>query len=438
MADTQITAKLSADASGFKSVMNDAATFSGGIANKMGHHFTSTRFLAHAAATALGLDFKDISEHLAMFIIGTTKEQQEAYKKIEEISTEVADRQIKLMRANLNLEQQYQLALTERDRLQRRIDNNPGVKPQDQLRLQQDKLALLDKEQAAEETLAKIRAKKWEEENKLLAWRDEWRKQDQEKEIADSKQRMDDDLKWYKENDKLTKELAADKKKDAFEQKDLNGQIAETQKDIYDLQAKIKKEGATENEGLKDGVILLEKQKLLRTLIKKEVAETVQADASNIAAWTGFIVSVTSSGRGNKDLSDKELARKIATTQADISQRQNALFQSPGTGFLQTAYDSFLGPQTGNLQQAVNEMRLREDYRRDVLAFGQDRAFQMHPGISDQRSQQILSGASPADQTRLANAMEKLNRHFERGVPFVFAPATGTPQGQITPLIPNG
>lgn len=437
MSNSTTTAKLSADASDYKSVLTDAANFTGGIASKISHHFSGTKFVAHALATALGLDIHAIAEHLARFITGVSKEAEDAYKQIEEISGRVADAQIKQMRANLSLEKQYQLALVERDRIQRRIDSNPGRSPQDQLRLQKDKLELIEKEAAAEEALTKIHEKKYAEEMKLLGFVDAIKEKDREKEAEETRKAIEEDVRWAKENIKLTKELADNKKKDAFEQKDLDGQIVETQKDIYDLQAKIKKEGATSNEGLKDGIVLLEKQKLLRGLIKKEVAETVQADASNIAAWTGFIVSVTSKGRGNKDLSDKELARKIATTRADISQREiNLRGQSGVAGSL--PYDSFLDPQKSNLQQALNEMRLREDVRRNALAFGQDRAFQMNSGLSESRFQQILSGASPGDQKRLADAMEKLNRHFDRGVPFVFAPSTGTPQGQITPTIPNG
>lgn len=433
MSNSTTTAKLSADASDYKSVLTDAANFTGGIAGKIGHHFSNTRFLAHALSTALALDIHAIAENVARFITGVTKEAEEQFKQIAEIGAQATDAEIKYQTSKLSLYKQYKLLLGEIESLEKKRKDNPYVTEEQRLQFEKDRLALVEKQRAADEVKSKLDATNAEKRKKA----DEEHAKDEKVYSDFDKSEAERKAKDAIKNKSLTEQLADAKKKDAFEQKNLDEQIVETQKDIYDLEAKIKKEGAKSNEGLKDGIILLEKQKLLRGLIKKEVEETVQADASNIAAWTGFIVSVTSSGRGNKDLSDKELARKIATTREDISQREIALRQQSGvTG--SSPYDVLLDPQRSNLEQALNEMQLRSDVRRNALAFGQDRAFQMNNGLSESRFQQILSGASPGDQKRLADAMEKLNRHFDRGVPFVFAPSTGTPQGQITPTIPRG
>ncbi len=165
------------------------------------------------------------------------------------------------------------------------------------------------------------------------------------------------------------------------------------------------------------------KQDILAATKKQAEAEATigQAIDSNLEKWKGFQLAITTSGRSNKDLEDKELQRKISQLQGDISMRENAQFM--GLGFDAGAAaaggqsDVLLGVQRNNLRQALAELQFRQSVRSQASTFGEDFAFNNNPGLSLDRLRSILQGTPEETRVaqRTANAVEKLTRLFESG-----------------------
>lgn len=118
MAD--ISVKLNGDNSNFKRMMDDSSQAAGTIAGQIAKKF-ELKDIGKTMATALGLNIQNMAEQVARFFTGMTKEEEEAYKKLEQLSTQAADASIKNMRAMLTEEQRYISAIQDRDRLQREV-----------------------------------------------------------------------------------------------------------------------------------------------------------------------------------------------------------------------------------------------------------------------------------------------------------------------------
>lgn len=119
------------------------------------------------------------------------------------------------------------------------------------------------------------------------------------------------------------------------------------------------------------------------------------------------IVEIT--GRGSRELSDRELRRKVENLQSEVAKRQAALFQSGGF------YDPMLDLQRRDLGSARAELNLRQDVRRTAAQLGEDRAFQRFNGLSEQRFNEILRGARDTN-ARLLTGIEQLNRKIDQGI----------------------
>lgn len=130
---------------------------------------------------------------------------------------------------------------------------------------------------------------------------------------------------------------------------------------------------------------------------------------SYVEEWTGWKASVSSVGRGDKELSDKELDRKEQNIKQDIFQRT---VSQQSTGW----YDGFLEQQKYNLAQVQAEERLRSDVRSSASSFGADQAFSQFSGLTEQRFKQILQGADTSTQGRIADELDKLNKRLTAGV----------------------
>ena len=118
MAD--ISVKLNGDNSNFKRMIDDSSQAAGTIAGQIAKKF-ELKDLGKTMATALGINIQNMAEQVARFFTGMTKDEEEAYKRSAELSTQAADAAIKNMRATLSEEQRYLLAIQERDRLQREV-----------------------------------------------------------------------------------------------------------------------------------------------------------------------------------------------------------------------------------------------------------------------------------------------------------------------------
>ncbi len=120
---SEVSAKLTADTSEFSSGMqkaaNDGGKYAGELTAKVADKVFGLRDVAHTVATALGLNLENIAEHIAGFFTGMSKEVVEAMNKAQEASDRATKLAIENMRASLTEEKKYQLALQDRDRIQR-------------------------------------------------------------------------------------------------------------------------------------------------------------------------------------------------------------------------------------------------------------------------------------------------------------------------------
>jgi hypothetical protein len=148
------------------------------------------------------------------------------------------------------------------------------------------------------------------------------------------------------------------------------------------------------------------------TAITEETKKQGEEIVSNIAAWDKFKVSVTSSGRGDRELSDRELQRKVANIQQALFVSEINRVGRVGVGN-ERGEDPFSFINQANLAGARNELNLRRDVRRRASAFGEDAAFQQFPGLTEQRFSEIIKGIDTSSAGKLANAIEKLNQRLD-------------------------
>jgi hypothetical protein len=181
------------------------------------------------------------------------------------------------------------------------------------------------------------------------------------------------DLEWVKEQDRI----AAEKKLKA-------ASIAE----LKDLEEKANKE-----------------------LQDQEQARIKEKFKSMADQWKGFLVSVTRTGRNDTELSDRELERKRENIKNDIFGMEKQSFE---TG----AYQGGLYFQKKELEGVNQELALRQKVRSFTASFGEERAFKMLPGVSEQRFSEINNTSTQLD--KISNTLEKFSQQFNKGIPVVY------------------
>ena len=179
---------------------------------------------------------------------------------------------------------------------------------------------------------------------------------------------------------------------------------------------------AADLEWVKEQDRIAEEHKLKIKSLEEVHAAEMAADAEAAAAakaliaekfkslvdqWKGFEVAVGSKGRGDTELSDRELERKVQLLSKEVRARQQAL----DTG--QTSYDPMLAGQRIQLSLVQGEQKLRSDVRRTVATKGEDAAFMQFNGLTEQKFREITS-ASPSTADVVAE-LKKLNGRL-RGV----------------------
>lgn len=92
MSETSV--KLTADSSEFRSTLEKAAadggTFATKLADKVGDKLYGMRDISTAVATALGLNIQNIADNVARYFAGLTKEQEAAFKSVEDMTEKSA------------------------------------------------------------------------------------------------------------------------------------------------------------------------------------------------------------------------------------------------------------------------------------------------------------------------------------------------------------
>jgi len=157
----------------------------------------------------------------------------------------------------------------------------------------------------------------------------------------------------------------------------------------------------------------IEELKAIEIKANEELAAIEQARIdekfkSLAAQWKGFIVSLTRTGRSDTELSDRELERKRDTIKKDLSEierKQRETGQYNGSSYFQNL----------ELNSVNQELALRQKVKQYTATFGEDRAFKMLPGVTEQRFSQITGTQTQQDKTNLL--LEQIKRRLEGGIP---------------------
>jgi hypothetical protein len=157
----------------------------------------------------------------------------------------------------------------------------------------------------------------------------------------------------------------------------------------------------------------IEELKAIEIKANEELAAIEQARIdekfkSLAAQWKGFIVSLTRTGRSDTELSDRELERKRDTIKKDLSEierKQRETGQYNGSSYFQNL----------ELNSVNQELALRQKVKQYTATFGEDRAFQMLPGVTEQRFSQITGTQTQQDKTNLL--LEQIKKRLEGGIP---------------------
>ena len=328
---SEVSTRLTADNSQFRSVMNETER----VADRAGKSIfkkLDLRAGMFAVAAAIGLNINSIAEKAARVWLGFSKEQEESLEKLVESTRRAADAQVaQLERARAAHEKNAQA----------RADN-----------VQRERTLVLDAiaESERQEMAAKEAAAKLESEAGFAA-----------------------DLAWVKEQDRI----AASKK---LKEKALV--------ELHQLEMANEAEAA-----------------------RVEQARIDEKFKSLVDQWTGFQVLITSSGRGDRELSDRELERKAANIRQQIFQSEQGRVERIGVGNL-TGAGGFDVINQQNLAGAQGELNLRRNVRRTAATQGEDAAFNQFSGLTEQRFADILKGAT--DQSQLLTAIDKLSKKFDQ------------------------
>lgn len=137
---------------------------------------------------------------------------------------------------------------------------------------------------------------------------------------------------------------------------------------------------------------------------EKRILEELEAQrkASEKAALAKFAGNIRTEGRGDEALSDRELEKKVQAITEDLFRRSASKQGSSDSG-----YDPLGEIQQRELFRAQEEIRKREEVRRNIAAFGSDRAFDMFAG-SESKFSQIAGTQTALD--KISGSLEAIQR----------------------------
>lgn len=159
----------------------------------------------------------------------------------------------------------------------------------------------------------------------------------------------------------------------------------------------------------------IEELKALEIQANEEIAKVEQARIaekfkSMVDQWKGFLVTISRTGRGDTELSDRELERKRDTIKKDMANMERV---GRETGAYQGG-DYF---QRLELEGVNKELALRQKVRGYTAQFGEERAFQLS-GVSESRFSDINRTSTQLD--KISETLKKFSQQFNRGIPVVY------------------
>lgn len=417
---SEIRQRLSADNSVYRSVMNASERIADqtgkGIAKKL-----DLKAQMNAVAAAIGFNITSMAENVARVLTGVSKGTEDALKNIADLSERAAQATERLIALRQTEAQQIETAEKATKRLRQEMEQLNATKAQNKFGpfglIERgsafDKLFGLSKDADAAKA---VRLKEIEVQLAETAVEVEQKKGAVQK--ANDTEGLAAAKRQFQEEDKrkaATKDLAEfdreqrrAKMTDEELLVDLEKEKREVAKQISAAEKFTKEGGTLTAEGVEQ--VLENKKKQLA--IEQRIAEVTANKGkneqvigaqveSNIAKWTNLKGVIESVGRGDKDLSQRELERKIEALKADIAERERVAFESGN-------YDILLGAQRGNLQQAQADLDFRRSVQRRVAFAGEEKAFREFGGLSEDRLRQILADRGPTTDERLVRTLDRL------------------------------
>jgi hypothetical protein len=391
---------LSANTAGFTRALATVDNATSQLQKSLANKFEG-RDLARGLMTAFGLSIDSIAEKFARLLSGMSKETEENYKKMDKLSDELTKKMIEAGKERLSLENQYQLAIIEGERLNKKISENLGDTLENQNKLMVDKIALIDKEKESRLILAKINdeiAKGEEEEQK------------RKDHISSQLQKINKDIKNEEQEDQ-DKAMAAwsnlqeKVKKGKYEQMAIDKKIKSDQRELYDINEEIsdlKKDnlgtGASELR-----IIELQNQAYDLTLSIAENTKTVEEQRLNLSKETtrelkaqlNAIAGIGGGGQFN-EASDATLREVIRRNKAQAG----TMTPSPGLQGIPQANE--LARLILETKNAEKELKFRSGIRSDFMRGGELGArqnFAGNPLNFDQIFSQLVKGQTVAEES---------------------------------------
>jgi len=391
---------LSANTAGFTKALATVDNATSQLQKSLANKFEG-RDLARGLMTAFGLSIDSIAEKFARLLSGMSKETEENYKKMDKLSDELTKKMIEAGRERLSLENQYQLAIIETERLNKKISENLGDTLENQNKLMVDKIALIDKEKESRLILAKINdeiAKGEEEEQK------------RKDHISSQLQKINKDIKNEEQEDQ-DKAMAAwsnlqeKVKKGKYEQMAIDKKIKSDQRELYDINEEIsdlKKDNL--GTGLSElRIIELQNQAYDLTLSIAENTKTVEEQRLNLSKETtkelkaqlNAIAGIGGGGQFN-EASDATLREVIRRNKAQAG----TMTPSPGLQGIPQANE--LARLILETKNAEKELKFRSGIRSDFMRGGELGArqnFAGNPLNFDQIFSQLVKGQTVAEES---------------------------------------
>lgn len=409
----EIEVRLTGDNSHFVSMLGDSERQADRAMLGMLKKF-DLRAGTMAIATAIGLNMQNIADSVARAFTSMGKEAEASLKSLLQLSEQTAKSYEQLFAArrtdaqNINmLEKENNRLANERLEILAKLESRQ--KAVDELNRSQEalrkskggglfSLGITNAEAAKITEAEKTRLEeiKNAEVKNMMVIEELRRKVSEDKKRAEEKRANDNEKEAEKEK-RAEKEAFEDALRWADERAMLEARIAEQKYDTLSTEEKITAKTAEINR------LTAEKMKMdkdsndfLKVQVKINEAnrELAEQQAALAREKLGLEKEITSEitqqinirGRGNKELSDRELDRKISTLRKELAQTAVA----PAAGPLGD-YNPLASMQRLDLERAIDEQRLRDQTRRNVLRYGEDRAFRMS-NLSEFRFQDIVNG----------------------------------------------
>lgn len=394
-------ASANAEVKNFKNAA-EGPTAVGNAVDALGHHITNLRRLTGVLIASMGLDFKEIGENIARYIIGFSKEEEEALKRLGIASDALTKLILEGLHKEETEQQQYDRILNERISLYKKLAENRGQTTEEITEANELQAKLLLKDQEYADLLKKRRDREVE----YIA------------DVAAAEKKADEEYRKY-QDDRIKKgqEEYGDRKRDEKELHDLkmaslapDKQLVQLADEEKDLRLQIKQQKDFGVETTKTEIELqknLNTQENIRATITnktaKSEAEITAEKKKQLEAEKNRLASIAGIRGGNQfnDASDAALAETARRNRAQAQSIQG------GQGGYGVAQNLEIARLIAEAMNAEKELAFRRNLMNTIEFQGEDAARRNFAGdpLQFDRVLQQLTG----QQDKTSKGIQDLN-----------------------------